>query len=316
MNVPMLPIQGNVVMGLFAAILWGGGDFSGGMGAQHAGGSLRSALRVILLSHFTSLCILLTLAHLRGDNMPHGALLVWGVGAGVMGGLSLACFYIALARGAMGASAAVSGLLAAAVPATFAIASEGSPGVLHLAGFAIAGIAIWMVAAAPTGVLEHPAAHPASSTMILAIVAGAGFGLYFIALKMAGAAGVIWPMATARMGSITTCSLLLLILTLAGAGRTGNLPAEADSKPGQAVFLGLPKAAILWSLSTAVLDTCGNMFYISATRSGRLDVAAVLASLYPTTTILLAGIVLKERLSKRQGLGMVIAGAAVVMITL
>ncbi len=303
-------------MGLLAAVLWGGGDFSGGMGAQLAGGSLRSALRVILISHFTSLCILATIAHLRGDSMPHGTLLLWGISAGVTGGLSLACFYIALARGAMGASAAVSGLLAAAVPATFAIASDGSPGVLRLVGFAIAGIAIWMVAAAPTGVLEHPEAPPASSTMALAIVAGTGFGLYFIALKMAGAGGVVWPMATARMGSITTCSLLLLVLTLAGAGRTGNSPAGVASPPSRKTVFGLPKAAILWSLSTAVLDTCGNMLYISATRAGRLDVAAVLASLYPTTTILLAGIVLKERLSKRQGLGMAIAAAAVVMITL
>jgi uncharacterized membrane protein len=316
-NVSMLPLQGNVVMGLLAAVLWGGGDFSGGRGAQLAGGSLPSALRVILFSHVTSLCILLTLAHLRGDSTPHGALLLWGIGAGITGGLSLACFYIALARGAMGASAAVSGLLAAAVPATFAIASEGSPGVLRLAGFAIAGIAIWMVAAAPNGVLEHPEAPATSSTMTLAVAAGTGFGLYFIALKMAGAAGVVWPMATARMGSITTCSLLLLILTFAGVGRTGNSPAGLESLAiQQHVFFGLPKAAIFWALSTAVLDTCGNMFYISATRSGRLDVAAVLASLYPTTTILLAGIVLKERLSKRQGLGMVIAAAAVVMITL
>lgn len=316
MNFPMLPIQGNVVMGLLAAILWGGGDFSGGRGAQLAGGSLQSALRVILFSHFTSLCILLTLAHLRGDTMPHGALLIWGICAGVTGGLSLACFYIALARGAMGASAAVSGLLAAAVPAVFAIVSDGSPGLLHLIGFAIAGIAIWMVAAAPTGVLEQPGADSNSSTLVLAIVAGTGFGLYFIALKMAGAAGVVWPMATARMGSITTCSLLLLILTLTKAGGTGNGPAVLVSEAPQASFFGLPKAAIFWSLSTAVLDTCGNMFYISATRSGRLDIAAVLASLYPTTTILLAGIVLKERLSKRQGIGMAIAAAAVVMITL
>ena len=303
-------------MGLLAAVLWGCGDFSGGRGVQLAGGSLRSALRVILLSHVCSLCILLTIAHLRSDTMPHGALLLWGIVGGITGGLSLACFYIALARGAMGASAAISGLLAAAVPATFAIASDGSPGLLRLAGFAIAGVAIWMVAAAPTGILEHPEAAPASSTMLLAIVAGAGFGLYFIALKMAGAAGVVWPMATARMGSITTCSLFLLILTFARAGRSGNNRTNPSASPSRSTLFGLPKAAILWSFSTAVLDTCGNMLYISATRAGRLDVAAVLASLYPTTTILLAGIVLKERLSRRQGLGMAIAAVAVVMITL
>ena len=295
-------IPANAVFGLLAALFWGGGDFSGGMGAKHAGGSLGGALRVILLSHSASFCILLTLALLRGDTIPHGAPLLWGISAGVIGGLSLAFFYIALARGAMGAAAAISGLLAAAIPAIVAIVSDGSPGSAQLLGFVIAGIAIWIVAAAPTGVLESPAIKPAASTTLLAIISGAGFGVYFVALKMAGAAGVVWPMATARMGSITTCSIFVLVLTIT------NRKAVTPIK--------LPKAAFLWALSTALLDTCGNLFFISATRAGRLDIAAVLASLYPATTILLAGLVLKERFSKRQALGMAIAAIAIVMITL
>lgn len=295
-------IPANAVFGLLAALFWGGGDFSGGMGAKHAGGSLGGALRVILLSHSASFCILLTLALLRGDTFPHGAPLLWGISAGVIGGLSLAFFYIALARGAMGAAAAISGLLAAAIPAIVAIVSDGSPGSAQLLGFIIAGIAIWIVAAAPTGVLESPAIKPAASTTLLAIISGAGFGVYFVALKMAGAAGVIWPMATARMGSITTCSIFVLVLTIT------NRKAVTPIK--------LPKAAFLWALSTALLDTCGNLFFISATRAGRLDIAAVLASLYPATTILLAGLVLKERFSKRQAVGMAIAAIAIVMITL
>lgn len=295
-------IPANAVFGLLAALFWGGGDFSGGMSAKHAGGSLGGALRVILLSHSASFCILLTLALLRGDSFPHGAPLLWGISAGVIGGLSLAFFYIALARGAMGAAAAISGLLAAAIPAIVAIVSDGSPGSAQLLGFVIAGIAIWIVAAAPTGVLESPAIKPATSTTLLAIISGAGFGVYFVALKMAGAAGVVWPMATARMGSITTCSIFVLVLTIT------NRKAVTPIK--------LPKAAFLWALSTALLDTCGNLFFISATRAGRLDIAAVLASLYPATTILLAGLVLKERFSKRQAVGMAIATIAIVMITL
>jgi drug/metabolite transporter (DMT)-like permease len=299
--IPML-IPANTLFGLLAALFWGGGDFSGGMAAKGGGGSTGAALRVILVSHSASLCTLATLALLRGDAFPHGAPLLWGIAAGITGGLSLTMFYLALARGAMGAAAAISGLLAAAVPAVLTIASEGSPGTLHLAGFAVAGLAIWMVAAAPTGVLESPAIKPAGSTLFLAIVAGAGFGLYFIALKHAGAGGVLWPMATARMGSITTCSVLVLVLSV--ASRSSAAPVI------------MTRAAILWALSTALLDTSGNLLFLAATRSGRLDIAAVLASLYPATTILLAGAVLKERLSRRQGIGMAIAGAAVVMITL
>jgi len=295
-------VPANAVFGLLAAILWGGGDFSGGMGAKHAGGSIPGALRIILLSHAVSLSILLALALAQGGTFPRGAPLLWGVSAGIIGGLSLLCFYIALAQGEMGAAAAISGLLAAAVPAVLTIASEGSPGTLHLAGFAVAGVAIWMVAAAPTGVLESPSAKPAASTLLLAIIAGAGFGLYFIALKQASAAGVVWPMATARIGSITTCSLFVLCLML------------KDRKCAPAIRL--TRAAIFWALSAALLDTCGNLLFLAAARAGRLDIAAVLASLYPATTILLAGLLLKERFSRRQGIGMAIAATAVAMITL
>jgi len=290
--------QGNVLLGLLAALFWGGGDFSGGMGVKHAGGTLGAALRVLLLSHSASFCVLLLIAALRGDPFPHGAPLAWGLVAGVTGGLSLACFYIALARGSMGASAAVSGLLAAAIPAVVSGFSEGFPGTGHLLGFLIAGVAIWLIAAAPTGVLEAPA----QSTMGLAIVAGAGFGLYFVALKMAGSAGVIWPMANARMGSISTCALLLLWVS--------SRPRMAEQARAR-----LNRAAVLWTLSTAALDTSGNLLFLSATRAGRLDVAAVLASLYPASTILLAAWVLKERCSRRQGFGMDIAAVAVVLIS-
>lgn len=288
-------------MGLLSAVLWGGGDFSGGMGVKDAGGSVRAALRIILLSHVTSFCILVSLAMLHGDQFPQGAPLLWGLGAGVAGGLSLACFYIALSRGAMGAAAAVSGVLAAAIPATVSIAREGSPGTLRLLGFVVAGAAIWMIAASPAvpGTGGKP---PARSTTALALCAGAGFGVYFVALKMAGTAGVIWPMGTARIGSVTTCSLLLLLLSR--VQRVGSTPFR------------LSRAAVLWSLSTAVLDTTGNLLFVSATRAGRLDVAAVLASLYPASTILLATWMLKEKFSVRQAMGMGVALVAVAMITL
>ena len=113
---------------------------------------------------------------------------------------------------------------------------------------------------------------------MLAILAGAGFGVYFVALKMAGPAGVIWPMATARMGSLTTCVAM-------GAGRGGlRREGRAADRSGSA------GKVVLWSLSTALLDTSGNLLFVAATRAGRLDVAAVLASLYPASTILLAAL--------------------------
>jgi len=282
----------NALMALGAAVLWGGGDFSGGMGVKRAGGTVGAGLRVVLLSHLASFVVLLAIAHLRGDPFPHGAYLAWGVTAGVFGGLSLVAFYIALSRGAMGASAAISGLLAAAIPAAVALTQQGSPGVRPLVGFIVAGVAIWLIAAGDN-------AHEERGTVILAILAGAGFGIYFVALKMAGPAGVIWPMATARMGSLTTCSLLAL-----GVGWFG--------RGGEKVRWS--RRVVLWALSTALLDTSGNLMFIESTRTGRLDVAAVLASLYPASTILLAALTLGERPTRRQGVGMAIAAVAVVLI--
>jgi drug/metabolite transporter (DMT)-like permease len=295
-------LAGNALFALAAALFWGGGDFSGGMGVKSAGGSVGAALRVVLLSHITSFIVLVAIAKVRGDAFPHGALLAWGVAAGVAGGLSLTCFYIALSRGAMGASAAVSGLLAAAIPAALTLWQQGSPGTRPLVGFAVAGAAIWLIAAGPSPE-NLPGDGLGRQTIVLATLAGVGFGIYFVALKMAGPAGVIWPMATARMGSLSACLLVVLGLRVGGGG-------SGVAK----VTLG--RRAVLWALSTALLDTSGNLLFLAATRAGRLDVAAVLASLYPASTILLAALALGEWPTRRQALGMATAVVAVALIAL
>jgi drug/metabolite transporter (DMT)-like permease len=291
-------VHGNALLALAAALLWGGGDFSGGMSVKGAGGSMGAALRVILLSHSVSLVILMVLAWWRGDAFPHGAALAWGLLAGATAGISLSCFYVALSRGAMGASAALSGLLAAAIPAAVSAAMEGSPGVLRVLGFVVAGLAIWLIAAG-----ENPEAKSADrGTVWLAVAGGVGFGVYFVALRMAGTAGVIWPLATARMGSLAVCALLV-----GGMGLRQN--AAEDN-------VLLTRRVVAWALGAVLLDTSGNLLFIAATRAGRLDVAAVLASLYPASTILLAAWTLRERPTRRQGVGMAVAAAAVVMITI
>ncbi len=299
-------LHGNALLALAAAVFWGGGDFSGGMGVKRAGGAMGAALRVILLSHGMSFAVLWLAAEARGDAFPHGAALGWGLAAGVTGGISLACFYMALSRGAMGASAALSGLLAAAIPAAVSAVLEGSPGVLRIAGFLVAGAAIWLIAAGPPpeAKAEQGSEDRASQdrgTFWLAFVGGVGFGVYFTALKLASAAGVIWPIATCRMGSLTVCALALGGWTVLGAGDGSKVTVS--------------RGVVLWAMATATLDTSANLLYIAATRTGRLDVAAVLASLYPASTILLAAWMLRERPTRRQGWGMAVAAAAVVMIT-
>jgi drug/metabolite transporter (DMT)-like permease len=195
----------------------------------------------------------------------------------------------------MGPSAAVSGLLAAAIPALVSAVLEGAPSPLHLAGFVLAALAIWAIAAGNT--------KDAPGIMPLAIAGGIGFGIYFVALRQANSLGAFTPVALARCASITTCTLLWVALR--------RRPA-----PGSAHRAGLNKQAIAWAMGIAVFDTAGNLLYLAATRMGRLDIAAVLSALYPAGTILLAAWTLHEKPTRKQLAGMAIAVIAVVMITL
>jgi drug/metabolite transporter (DMT)-like permease len=313
-------LSANVLFALCAAASWGGGDFSGGMGVKAAGSSTAGALRVVLLAHASSLAVLLAVLFAQHASLPHGAPLLWGLVAGVTAGISLTAFYIALARGAMGASAALSGLLAAAIPAAVSSVLEGVAAPLRILGFALALTAIWLIAAGPSPESAHavdgsdPSAN-SQTTLGLALIGGIGFGIYFVALRLANPLGILEPMALARFASLVTCALLLVVVQLCKPGKTQAVPSPAKDLVSEA-WLGVPKAGFGWALGVALLDTGGNLLFIAATRSGRLDIAAVLASLYPAGTILLAAWHLHERPTRRQLTGMAIAVAAVVMITL
>jgi drug/metabolite transporter (DMT)-like permease len=280
------------------------------MGVKAAGGSTVGALRIVVIAHSSSLAVLLAILTVQHARLPHGAPLLWGLVAGATAGISLTAFYIALARGAMGGSAALSGLLAAAIPAAVSSFLEGVPAPLRIGGFVLALAAIWLIAAGPSPESEHAVdgSEPSESsraTLVLASIGGIGFGVYFVGLRLANPLGVLEPVALARVASLVTCALLLAGLSLRSKRASGATPAGK-----------ITRRAVLWALGVAVLDTGGNLLYIAATRSGRLDIAAVLASLYPAGTILLAAWHLHERPTRRQLAGMGIAAAAVVMITI
>ncbi len=304
-------LSANILLALAAAASWGGGDFSGGMGVKSAGGTHRGrAARCA-----DRACVQPRRA--AGDScsghapLPHGAPLAWGLVAGVTAGISLTAFYIALARGAMGGSAALSGLLAAAIPAAVSSFLEGAPGAaadLRLRARVRCDLADrrWAVAGEHARGRWIGADESSRATLALALIGGIGFGIYFVALRLANPLGVVEPMAMARSGSLVTCALLLVLVS-ARSKRAGD---AAQSAPK------LTRMAVVWALGVAVLDTGGNLLFIAATRTGRLDIASVLASLYPAGTILLAAWHLHERPTRRQLTGMAIAAAAVAMITI
>jgi drug/metabolite transporter (DMT)-like permease len=176
---------------------------------------------------------------------------------------------------------------------------EGAPGALRLAGFALAGGAIWLIAAGESPEMDFPG--KAGGTMVLSVFAGVAFGVYFVALKLSNPLGLVLPMTIARTTSVVLCLGVLGVIWVVGGKEAGR----ANWRAGWG-----------WACGVALLDTGGNVLFMAATRLGRLDVASVLASLYPAGTILLAAWYLKERPTRRQIAGMVAALAAVVMITL
>lgn len=286
-----------VLFGCGAALFWGGGDFFGGMGVRAGGGTMRASLKLILLSHTVSLLLVFGLAMAMHIAYPTHHELVWGMSCGIAAALGLMCFYVALAEGSMGPSAAISGLLAAAIPTAAGMLTQGAPTVIQAAGFLAAAAAIWLIAAG-----EH-LELVSRRTLVLSFLSGISFGIYFIGLKMTNGAGPLWAMTLARCGSVGTTAIILIVLVLIGR-KDGVSEPKFGTK------------AIQFALGTVLLDTTGNMMFVVATRMGRLDVASVLASLYPASTIVLAAWFLHERPTPRQRWGMAVAVAAVVMITL
>jgi len=293
------PALAAVLLGCGAAIFWGGGDFYGGLGVRLAGSTMRASLKLILLSHVVSLVLVATVAAMR-HGLPHGVALWWGVGAGVCAGLGLMCFYVAIASGTMGPAASVSGLLCAGIPAVAGMMAQGAPSLQQGLGFAAAATAIWLIAG------EHPEDKAELRVMLLSVLSGLFFGLFFIGLKLANSAGPLGAMTASRVGSVTATLAALAVISRFGKKDAGTAAAAGS----------FTRKVVGCALMTVVMDTAGNMMFISSTRFGRLDVAAVLASLYPASTILLASWLLHEHPTARQKWGMALALGAVVMITI
>ena len=240
----------------------------------------------MVFAHGTGLLCMLALAFITREPVPSHAALLWGVAAGLTGGFGLVSLYRALAIGQMGINAPVAAVITGALPVVFGIWKQGFPAPIQIAGFFIALIAIWLIAL-PNGELGRPRG------LGLAVCAGIGFGFYLICSNQAAAEAVYWPLVSSRAASIVE---MLLVVTIVG-------------KPWK------PSSSLLpYMLIAGSLDSGGNALFMYAVRHGRLDVATVLSSLYPASTVLLARIVLKERISRWQMAGIVAALIAVPLI--
>jgi uncharacterized membrane protein len=276
-------------LGLISAASWGGSDFVGGLGARRA-----PALLVVVSGQILSLAALAAVCLALRIPVPDRYSSLCAVVGGFIGALSLAGFYRALAMGAMGLTAALTGLLTAGVPVTYSLLRDGLPAPVSLAGLATGCVAIWLITHRPVA-QPHPAASAGTerNALLLGAFAGCGFGTQLILLKLASAGGVLWAMTWTRASGVA--ALLLVVIAM---------------RPKA------PRNGFIWiGLFAGTLDTAGNLFYILAARAGRLDVAALVASLYPAVTILLAALMLREHPTRRQIAGMGLALAAVLLLS-
>lgn len=322
-------------LGLSTAAVWGAADFAGGLTTKRAAPAF-----VVAVAHGFGLLLLYIAAFsLHAASSGYS---LYGFLAGIFCGVGLIALYAALARGAMGLSAAVSGVLTAVFPVVYSWFQEGHPTPRRLAGFAIAAIAIWLIAYTPDqkssdqtstansgnvvnseivipSKAEEPALfsppehqnpspfslspfHFSPPPLALAVIAGLAFGAMLILMHLASSQGILGPLISMRIASASSAALAGLVFWLTSRHRSS-------------VVHGFPKGKFfLLALVAGTLDTSGNLLYLIAAHSARLDVTAVLSSLYPAGTMLLAAWMLKERATRSQVTGMVLALAAVALI--
>ena len=280
-------------LGLSASAFWGASDFLGGLATRKA-----HVVLVVALAHGLSLGLLLLIALFTPPALPTEHFALIGLCAGAFGGVALLLYYQALSLGEMGITTALTGLLTALVPVVYSFFTQGSPKSSQIAGFVVAAAAIALIAYKPAGA-------PRPLALGLATLAGLGFGVFLVVLKVGSAHGLLWPLIFSRVASaMLACAVVVWVQV-----RNGKDAATWRKQVRENRFF-------LIAGSAGVLEATGSLLYMRSAAEGRLDVAAVLASLYPVVTILLAAWFLKERTTSSQALGMALALGAVVLVSL
>lgn len=283
------------LLALGAALSYGVADFLGGTVTRHS-----STFKALLWCVPAGLAVLFASALLTG-RVPTTMSLTWGFIAGIAGGAGLMTFYRALARGPMSVVAPVSALASALLPIAVGVARGERLDPTVLTGVLICLIAIGLVSMEKSaGRPEERSRSPLDSGPLMAGVSGVCFGLFFVLVKTAGTDGGLWPLVAARAGNLAIVALALAVVVArggaAGAGVSGRR------------LIGL-------ALLSGALDASANALYYLAVNSGLLSLAAVLTSLYPAITVLLARIAYSERLRNVQRLGLALAATGVALVT-
>jgi drug/metabolite transporter (DMT)-like permease len=280
------------ILALGSAVLYGAADFTGGLTTRRVG-----TIPVVFLSQASGLILLALLLPLLPAASPSQSDLLWGAAAGLTGGIGVALLYRALAIGTMAVVAPTTAVCAVAIPVVVSLLLGERPAPLALAGIALGIVSIVLVSrqntAGPSEAHGPPPAGRLPAGVGTALASGVAIGFFLLTLAQTRPDAGMWPILIARTVSVT------LFGTIAVAGRrTLRMPARVT---GLVVLAG-------------VIDMLANALYLLAARQGLLSLVVTLSSLYPASTVLLARVVLGERLNPWQVTGVVSALAAVVLI--
>ena len=277
------------LLALASALLYGAGDFTGGLATRRA-----STLPVIVLSQLSGLVLLALLFPLLPAASPSRADLWWGVAAGLTGGVGVALLYRALSIGRMAVVAPTTAVCAVVVPVLVSVALGERPGPTAAAGIVLGLVAIVLVSqqTAPESAGSRPTGGRLPPGVGIALVSGVAVGLFLLSLAQTRPEAGMWPILASRTTSVALFGLAALFTR-----RSVRLP-----------------GVLALTLFCGVLDMTANALYLVAARVGPLSVVVTLASLYPASTVLLARVVLGERLNLRQVAGVACALAAIALI--
>lgn len=278
-----------LVLALLSAVFYGTADFFGGLAARRS-----VALAATVFAQGVGLVLVAVAVPFFPGEPPEWASTWWGVGAGFTGGLGVALLYYGFAVGRVSVVAPVTAVCSITIPVVVAMSLGERPGLVPVSGIALAIVSVGLISrqGEPEG---GPAPGAVRDRSIpIALASGVAIGFFLVCLGRAGTRSGLWPLLVARASSTVALAL---------AARAAK------------IRLAVPRSAVTLVVVCGAIDVLANALYLVAAATGPLGLVATLASLYPASTVLLARLVLRERMRPVQSFGLACAGAAIVMIT-
>ena len=275
----------SVLLALGSALVYGVGDYFGGRASKR-----QASIAVAAVGQIVSLVLVVVAVLIMGTVAPTASTWWWSMGGGMVGALGIAGLYHGFAHGDISVVAPTSAVVGAALPVVVGLSLGERPTVLALIGIVIAVTAIALV----SGAVGHHQHNTPPRIVVLAVAVGACFGLLFVAFERTDPDSGMWPLLIARFASVP------MLLTIGAVARV---------RPAR------DRGSLQLSVVSGVFDMGANVLFLLAVRGGMLAIVSAVASLYPATTVALAFGLDKERVTRWQGIGLVAAAAALVLVS-